>query len=102
MSDTFQWCLDKNKLKTFGKQVFRIDEYGDKNWYLNGKRHRINGPAIEFANGDKWWYLNGKYHRVDGPAVERANGDKWWYLNGKCHRVNGPAIEFANGDKWVS
>ena len=28
MSDTFNWCLDKNKLKTFGKQVFRIDECG--------------------------------------------------------------------------
>ena len=29
MSDTFHWCLDKNKLKTFGKQVFRIDVWID-------------------------------------------------------------------------
>jgi len=36
-----------------------------------------------YANGDKEWYLNGKRHREDGPAVEYANGDKSWYLNGK-------------------
>ena len=36
-----------------------------------------------WPNGDKWWYLNGKYHREDGPAVESANGTKLWYLNGK-------------------
>ena len=28
------------------------------------------------------WYLNGKLHREDGPAVERSNGDKEWWLNG--------------------
>ena len=56
---------------------------GDKSWYLNGKLHREDGPAIERANGDKSWYLNGKLHREDGPAVEWANGYKSWYLNGE-------------------
>jgi len=27
--------------------------------------------------------LNGKYHREDGPALEYADGYKAWYLNGK-------------------
>jgi len=36
-----------------------------------------------YNNGYKAWYLNGKRHREDGPAVELANGDKSWYLNGK-------------------
>jgi hypothetical protein len=54
---------------------------GSKSWYLNGKRHREDGPAIEWANGDKSWYLNGKSHREDGPAVEWADGYKAWYLN---------------------
>ena len=41
-------------------------------------------PTLEVdAYGNKWWYLNGKRHREDGPAVEKANGDKWWYLNGE-------------------
>ena len=37
----------------------------------------------EYPNGDKEWYLNGKPHREDGPAVEYANGDKYWYLKGR-------------------
>ena len=36
-----------------------------------------------FPNGDKVWYLNGKFHREDGPALESANGNKYWYLNGE-------------------
>lgn len=68
-------------------------------WYLNGKKHREDGPAVEYANGDKYWYLNGKCHREDGPAIENANGDKYWYLNGKLHREDGPAVERSNGDK---
>ena len=55
---------------------------GTKSWYLNGKKHREDGPAIEYANGYKAWYLNGELHREDGPAIEYADGDKAWYLNG--------------------
>ena len=29
---------------------------------------------------EQTWYLNGKLHREDGPAVS-TNGDKDWYLN---------------------
>ena len=56
---------------------------GTKEWLLNGKRHREDGPAFERPNGHKEWWLNDKRHREDGPAVERANGDKEWFLNGK-------------------
>ena len=64
-----------------------VDVYGNKSWFLNGKLHRVDGPAVECVNGTKQWFLNGKYHRVDGPAIEWADGLKWWYLNGKRHRV---------------
>jgi hypothetical protein len=63
-----------------GLHVF---DNGHKEWWLNGKRHREDGPAMEFANGDKIWYLHGNIHREDGPAVEFVNGDKIWWLNGK-------------------
>ena len=56
---------------------------GSKAWYLNGKRHREDGPAIEYADGSKSWYLNDKLHREDGPAIEWADGYKFWWLNGK-------------------
>lgn len=72
---------------------------GNKSWYVNGKRHRLDGPAIEHENGESW-YVNGKRHRVDGPAVvHNGNGYESWWLNGKHHRDNGPAVLYANGNK---
>jgi hypothetical protein len=56
---------------------------GTKEWYLNGKRHREDGPAIEWSDGSKWWYLNGELHREDGPAIEHPDGSKYWWLNGE-------------------
>ena len=56
---------------------------GSKEWFLNGKYHREDGPAFEWANGTKDWYLNDKLHREDGPAIECANGSKIWFLNGE-------------------
>ncbi len=76
-----------------------IDSIGDVCYIKNGKRHREDGPAIEWADGHKEWCVNGKLHRDGGPAIEYANGDKEWYKNGKRHREDGPAIEWANGGK---
>jgi hypothetical protein len=78
----------------------KVYEDGTKFWYLNGKLHREDGPAIELANDNKFWYLNGKCHREDGPAIEYANGTKHWFLNGEYHREDGPAIEQADGTKF--
>jgi hypothetical protein len=50
-------------------------------WYQNGKRHRTDGPAIEWANGNNEWYQNGKLHRTNGPAIEVADRIEW--------RING-------------
>ena len=69
-------------------------------WFLNGKYHREDGPAIENADGSEFWYINGKCHREDGPAVEYSDGIKYWYKNGKLHREDGPACEYANGTKY--
>jgi len=77
----------------------KVDDWGDKQWLLNGKRHREDGPAIEFADGSKSWYLHGHHHREDGPAYEGIDGTKRWYLHGKCHREDGPAYEGIDGTK---
>ena len=61
----------------------KVYDEGYKAWYLNGERHREDGPASELASGSKAWYLNGKKHREDGPAIELADGHKAWYLKGK-------------------
>jgi len=77
--------------------VCEVDDFGNKCWFLGGKLHREDGPAIQYVNGGRAWFLDGKCHRVDGPAVERANGGKEWWVNGVLHRVGGPAIERADG-----
>jgi hypothetical protein len=41
----------------------------------------IKYEVTDWANGTKFWYLNGKQHREDGPAVEYSDGTKFWYLN---------------------
>ena len=81
------------------KPECKTDSRGTKEWYLNGKLHREDGPAIEEADGHKEWWLNGKYHREDGPACEWSGGEKTWYLNDKLHREDGPAVERADGHK---
>ena len=66
-------------------KTYKVDVYDDgtKHWYLNGERHREDGPACEWAYGTKYWYLNGKVHRESGPAIEYVSGSKYWFLNGE-------------------
>ena len=56
---------------------------GTRKWRLNGRLHREDGPAVEYASGARQWYLNGKCHREDGPAFEYADGTPEWFLNGE-------------------
>ena len=62
---------------------------GDRHWFLNGKLHREDGPAIEGSSGSKRWFLNGELHRGDGPAVEYSSGSKEWFLNGVRYTEEG-------------
>lgn len=73
---------------------------GTKEWWLNGKLHREDGPAIEYADGTKEWRRNGKLHREDGPAIEWEDGTRRWFVKGKLHREDGPAVELPGGTKW--
>ena len=68
-------------------------------WFLNGKVHREDGPAVEWKHGLKEWYVNGLRHREDGPAMEWESGAKRWYVDGKLHREDGPAVETKSGEK---
>ena len=92
--------IPKHRLVTarlLGDEIIETPER--REWRRNGKLHREDGPAVEWANGGKEWYRSGKHHRDDGPAVEWANGYKEWWRNGKFHREDGPAIERADGSK---
>lgn len=86
----------------------RVNPNGTKQWFLNGERHRKNGPAIEHANGTKQWWLNGKLHREDGPAIIYANGISLWYKHGlkikhphkKQHNEKNVTIVKVNGKRY--
>lgn len=103
---------NRTEWKNEDGKLHRLDgpaiEYanGDKSWYVNGERHRTDGPAIEWTDGYNEWHVNGKLHRLDGPAIEwtkETKGAKHWYVNGERHRTDGPAIVHADGNKswWV-
>ena len=64
------------------KYRIEVDTRGTRRYYNNlGQLHRLDGPAVEYADGDKYWYQNDQFHRTNGPAIMLADGRKWWYLN---------------------
>lgn len=48
---------------------------GTRTWWVNGKRHRLDGPAYEGADGTRTWWVNGERHRLDGPKFQQAVRD---------------------------
>jgi hypothetical protein len=62
------------------------------------KLHRVDGPAVYELNNEHYyeWFLNGRRHRVGGPALVQDDGnDVWteeWFIHGVRHREDGPAI----------
>jgi hypothetical protein len=51
--------------------------------YENDLLHRLDGPAVVYADGTKEWWVFGVRHRLDGPAVEDPNGSSDYWVNGK-------------------
>lgn len=98
---------EQNHNNSMQEQYIHIDESGNKFYFKDRKMkifHRNDGPAVEYADGGKTWYVDGKLHRLDGPAVEGtlvegADGYEAWYVDNKRHRLDGPAVEGANGYK---
>lgn len=84
------------------KSELTIDERGNQRWYLNGKLHREDGPAIEYCNnGDKYWLIEGRPHRTDGPATVWSDGSYIWSVNGETHRIDGPAMYIKSMDHEI-
>lgn len=53
----------------------------DKNGILYQEK---DGLTIICEQGDKtWWNQDGKRHRTDGPAIEYVDGSKSWWVDGK-------------------
>ena len=64
--------------------------------------HCIDGPAIIHSDGlSKEWFVLGRRHRLDGPAVQAYHVSKFgninlirqeWWVNGRLHKEDGPAV----------
>ena len=92
--DRVEWVNEEGELHRLdGPAVEWAD--GSKEWLVNDERHRLDGPACEYADGQREWRVHDKLHRLDGPAVEYADGSKEWFVNGERHRLDGPACEYA-------
>ncbi len=68
------------------EQYIYIGKYGNKFYYKDRKMHichRLDGPAVEYADGGKEWCVDGQLHRADGPAIEWVDGYKEWWVNGE-------------------
>lgn len=52
-------------------------------WMVDGKLHRIGGPAVTWEDGIEEYWMNGKRHRTDGPAYVYPTGAKEYWLNGE-------------------
>ena len=55
--------------------IWRVRKSGSESW----KMSRIDGPAYHNIRGSKSWFLNGKKHREDGPAIEEGPNSSWWW-----------------------
>lgn len=88
------YLMIKNQIKLYkylsikhknGKYI--LDGIGIFYW-KNGLQHCENGPAEYIFNKHKAWFINGKLHRLDGPAIEWSDGRVEYYINGKHYFKN--------------
>ena len=58
---------------------------GDIIYYKKDKViiHNPYGPAIIGRDGFIGYWINGNRHRLDGPAMIRSNGEEIYFINGK-------------------
>ena len=64
--------------------IYEVENLGTHYW-VNGVRHREDGPAKDHIDGHKFWYINDKIHRLDGPAIEWRSGNVEYWIKGKYY-----------------
>lgn len=65
--------------------TYIILQFCNRKWFKNGFIHRDNDkPAVEVNddfNDRKEWWVDGYRHRLNGPAVIDKGREEWW-ING--------------------
>lgn len=57
--------------------------YGQTEYWIDGKRHCLSGPAVIFSNGGKQWWVNGKLHSYKHAACQYPSGNKEYWIHGR-------------------
>jgi hypothetical protein len=81
------------------------EKFNRKIWVKNDILHNENGPALEYTSAGEQvqeYFYEGKRHRIDGPAVISKSVVMFYNLD-KMHRTVGPAVIYQNyvAPVWV-
>ena len=76
-------------------------------WSGTSSIHRVDGPAWignDASDGYSMWYINGEKHREDGPAIEVLNSGSStsqhkWFLHNKSYSLEDYCKELYK-DGW--
>jgi hypothetical protein len=64
---------------------------------------KIGAFKVIWDNGNTTYYLDGERHRTDGPASSdyryTETGYHEWRRHGKIHRTDGPAVEYQSNSR---
>lgn len=62
-----------------------IESTQEHQWRLNGKLHRLDGPAVIYTkNNTQIWYKHGELHRIGGPSITYCGDDtRLYHIEGK-------------------
>lgn len=65
-----------------------------------GRPHSYDGqPARVWKDGSQEWFLNGERHRIDGPAVILSTGEEYYYLFNNLLTKEGHVARLGNNTK---
>ena len=71
------------KIQSEYEDLDKYEYYGDISYYKKGTNisHNPYGPAHISTRGYKAYWIEGKCHRLDGPALILASGEEKYYIN---------------------
>ena len=78
--------MSKIKLQSEYEDLDKYLNLSESIFYYKKDTHDLHNPygaAYIGTDGYKAYCINGKYHRLDGPAIIWQNGNENYYINGK-------------------
>ena len=80
----YEEVKDKPYIVAYSREQGR-EEFTQAEWqksYESHLAHREDGPAY-VTNTAEAWYIDGKLHRLDGPAYRIKSTEPSWYIDGE-------------------